>query len=376
MTTMNTSPAVRLGTTAERLGVPWGTVLPLAVVAAFGNGFWLVAMRGAAGAIERTSHQFTVWLQESTLLLPLYVFAVLAAVTLAMRRFGPGPLRHRTVVATLVLVVLASTLAASVVQAAEAVYDYRLQTEHVVTMAADNPTCDTECVSDRQESALLLQVRALGLNGSVMLVSNLVLLGLVVAFRGGRLDVVSRQRDGVASHPPSRGRPGDSRGFLAVCLFGTAAIHAAVAPRHLTEWPAAGVFFIGLSAVEMALAVLVLVGLRPGALRAIAVLSTGTVMLWLDSVTDGLPFGPGTGVAPPVGLADGAATLLEIATLVVALAVLKLRGWPLRPWTPPHREGLAVVAVVAIAFIGVAVGLEMTGGGQQTQPHHGHYATA
>ena len=374
MTAVNASHVVRLAAAGERLRVPWGTVLPLAVVAAFGNGFWLIAIRGAVGAIERTQEPFVVWLQESTLLLPMYVFAVLAALTLALRWFGPGPHRARAVVATLLLVALASTLAALVVQAASAAYDYRLQAEQVATMASHMPACDSACVAGQQHSALLLQMRALGLNGSVVLVSNMVLLGLVVAIRGGRLDVASRQQHEVSSEPRSRDRSGSARGFLAVCLFGTAAIHAAVAPRHLIEWPAAGVFFIGLSAVEVALAVLVLAGLRAAALRAVATLSAGTVMLWLDSVTDGLSFGPGAGVAPSVGLADGAATLLEIATLVMAVAVLKLRRWPLRPWTPPHREGLAVVAVVAVAFIGVAVGLGTAGGGQQAQPHQGHHA--
>lgn len=377
MATVNASPVVRSGTTGERLSVPWGTVLPLAVAAAFGNGFWLIAMRGAVGAIERAQEPFVVWLQESTLLLPMYVFAVLAALTLALRWFGSGPYRARAVVLTLLLVALATTLAAVTVEATSAVYDYRLQAEEVATMASHMPTCDSVCVADQQHSALVLQMRAFGLHGSVVLVSNLVLLGLVVALRGGRLAVSSRQRHGNVPDLRSRGRTRDSRWVLSVCLFGTAVIHAAVAPGHLVAWPAAGVFFIGLSAVEVALAVLVLVvGLRPAALRAVAALSAGTVMLWLDSVTDGLSFGPGAGVAAPVGLADGAATLLEIATLVMALAVLKLRRWPLRPWAPPHREGLAVVAVVAIAFIGVAVGLGTAGGGQQVQPHHGHHAIA
>ncbi len=362
MRTVATAPPVGPGAQGVRLGVPWGTVLPLAAVAAFGNGFWLVAVRGAVGATERTTHPFTVWWQESALLLPLHVFAVLAAVTLALRWFGPGPRRARAVVTTLALVVLASTLAALGVQAANAVYDYRLQVEEVVTLAAHTPICDAACVADRQKSALLLQVRALGLNGSVMLVSNLVLLGLVVAFRGGRLDVAAGQRLVASSDNRARGRFVDSRTLLTVCLVGTAAIHAAVSPGQLADWPAAGVFFAVLCIVEVGLAVQVLARFRPATLRAVALLSAGTVMLWVDSRSDGLSFGPGAGVAPPVGLADGAATLLEVATLVLAVTALRRHGWPLRPWAPQHRANLAVVSVVAVTCIGLGGGLGVFGG--------------
>ena len=37
-------------------------------------------------------------------------------------------------------------------------------------------------------------------------------------------------------------------------LLGSAAIHAAVIPEHLAEWPAAGGFFVLLAAAEIAVA--------------------------------------------------------------------------------------------------------------------------
>jgi len=191
---------------------PWPTVLPLAVVAAFGSGFWLISVRGAIGAIQRTQGPFAVWLQESTLLLPLYVFAVLAALTLALRWFGPGPHRLRTVAVTVLLVALASTLAAVAVQAVSAVYDYRLQLVDIATMASHGP-CDATCVAGRQQAAFLLQIHGLGLNGVVMLASNLVLLGVVVASRGGRLD--SPPRGG--AHCPAPPGSADSAASSCSC---------------------------------------------------------------------------------------------------------------------------------------------------------------
>ena len=70
--------------------VPWSTVLPFAVVLAYVNGFWVTALRGAVGSTERTTAPFTSWLRDSTLLLPLFVLAVLVALTLAMHWFGPS----------------------------------------------------------------------------------------------------------------------------------------------------------------------------------------------------------------------------------------------------------------------------------------------
>jgi hypothetical protein len=39
---------------APGLRVPWPTVLPLAVVLAFADGFWIISLRAPVGALERT----------------------------------------------------------------------------------------------------------------------------------------------------------------------------------------------------------------------------------------------------------------------------------------------------------------------------------
>jgi hypothetical protein len=50
--------------------------------------------------------------------------------------------------------------------------------------------------------------------------------------------------------------------LLVAALAASAVIHAAVIPEHLTEWPAAGVFFILLTAGELVIAGLLLAPLR------------------------------------------------------------------------------------------------------------------
>jgi len=384
MSAVENTPRVAGAGDAEGAGlrVPWSTVLPLAAVAAFGNGFWLIVVRGAVGAIERTQGPFTAWLRESALLLPLYVFAVLAALTLALRWFGPGALRARSAAATLLLVVLASTLAGSAVQAVSAVYDYRLETAHAMMTTSHMPTCDSVCVAQEQQSVFALQMRALGLNAAVMLASNLMLLGLVVAFRGGRLDIASRRRGSTcllsfvrpsrvpATRHGARAKAedqprvwrGDLVDVLVAGLLAAAAIHATVIREHLAEWPAAGVFFIVLSVAEMAAAAMVLARLRPGALLAAVTVSVGSILLWLYSRTAGLPFGPDAGVPEPVGLTDAAASLVEAVTLVLAFLVLSPRRRPRRPRTAQHLITLALVGVIAVAVVGVAGGLGLFGG--------------
>ena len=75
---------------------------------AYADGFWMISLRGAVGAIERTEEPFASWLRESTLVLPVFVFAVLGALTLALRWFGPV-LRKSSTVLTALLIVAAGT---------------------------------------------------------------------------------------------------------------------------------------------------------------------------------------------------------------------------------------------------------------------------
>jgi len=252
-------------------------------------------------------------------------------------------------------------------------------------------------VAQQQQVALKREVLAVGLGSGLLLVTNLVLVGCAVAVRGGQLDVSKirqqaaralpqpgpgRQRhdesalhrgvaeslrDPISALPAAatlaadsthRSRADDLRLFLAAGLFGSAAIHAAVVPEHLTEWAAAGVFFIALTAAQLAVAVLLLTRPRPTVLLAAAVASIGPLVLGLYSRTLGMPFGPEAGVPEQVGLAAGAAFVLEVSTLLLAVLLLRGREWlRRRSPTSAHVIGLAVVAVIAVTVIGLGSGL-------------------
>jgi hypothetical protein len=197
MSTMSTSA------TTERLGalrgsrsvVPWLTVVPLAVVLAYADGFWMVSLRGAVGSIDRTRQPFATWLLESTLVLPIFAFAVIGALMLAARWFGPVLRKPKDVWATMLMVVAAGTLVGIAVLAASSAYDYNLQLGHVMQMGSPGATSATRAASaasaaNSQQATFWLQVRSVGIGSGLILVTNLALVGWIVALRGGRLDVI------------------------------------------------------------------------------------------------------------------------------------------------------------------------------------------
>lgn len=331
--------------------VPWLTVLPLAVVLAFADGFWVASLRGAVGAIERTQSPFTSWVRESALTVPLFVLAVLGALTLAMHRFGPSGHRPRQVVLSSLLVTAAATLTGVAVLAASSVYDYRLQVQADLMMATMRQNCTGPCLVALDEAAFWLQARSVGWGTLILLATNLVLVAWAVAFMGGRLRV-STPRPVVSR---SWGRGDELRTLLVAGLVGSAVIHAAVVPEHREEWAAAGTFFVLLVLAELAAAGWLLLGARPWALLAAAAVSAGPLLLWMWSRTTGLPFGPDPGHPEAIGLADCAACLLEVVTLTLAVALL--RGWVnARRATPSsrHLPRLALVALVAVTALGLA----------------------
>jgi hypothetical protein len=167
---------------------PWLTIVPLAVVMAYADGFWMMSLRGAVGSIERTQEPFASWLRESTLSLPFFVVAVLGALMLAARWFGPVLRSTRTIVATALLVVAAGTMVGVYEVATSAAYDYSLQSGQAQLMSSMGTTTGAG-PGQQQRASLVLQLRAVGYGSGILLATNLVLVGWVVAIRGGHLNV-------------------------------------------------------------------------------------------------------------------------------------------------------------------------------------------
>jgi hypothetical protein len=176
--------------------VPWVAVGVLAAGMSFADGFWIVSLREAAGAAIRTGRPFASWLVDCTVVLPLFVLAVVGAFALAHRRYGA----ELKVVRTALLIALAGTLVALVVAVSSAGYDYYLQAGqaelvaathgHLGAISPTDPTCTGSCAIE--QATLTVHARALAYLAPLLLVTNVVLVGWVVALRGGR--VGSRRR--------------------------------------------------------------------------------------------------------------------------------------------------------------------------------------
>jgi hypothetical protein len=177
--------------------VTWTTVAVLAVPLAFADGFVLTSIQGAVGAIERAQHPFAFWLRTSALMVPVFVLAVLAALAVARRLLGPllrGPGR---VVAAALLIVVAGSVVGTGAVVVSAGYDYRLQSElgqmmettHPAAVtpaqATDPDACTGMCAA--QQAQFDVDERAARLGSALVLGVNLVVVGWVLAFRGGRL---------------------------------------------------------------------------------------------------------------------------------------------------------------------------------------------
>jgi hypothetical protein len=186
-----TTPPVRFAALRGRVPLPWGTVAALAVVLAFANGFVIIALQGAVGAIERAQSPFTDWLRYSAILVPVFGLAVTWALARTHRR-------GRRTATTVLLVAAATTAIGITLLIISTAYDYHLQSEllaktltlHNHTIGASdaaNPAYADGTWNPEQRQTMLVDVKAVGLGAIILAAVNAVLVAWVTALRGGRL---------------------------------------------------------------------------------------------------------------------------------------------------------------------------------------------
>jgi hypothetical protein len=350
----------------QGVAVPWLTVLPLSGLLAYADGFWLTSLRGATGAIERTQTPLLSWVRESTLLLPVFVVAVLVALTLGMRWFGQRVVSPRRVVATALLVVAAASVASTAWLVASSAYDYHLQARQVAMMGSMGTICVGPCLALQEHSTLTLQLRAVGYGTAILVASNLVVVTWLVALRGGRLTLGVSRAAATDGATPTGGaervdgsRHQDLQLLLTTALLAAGLLHAAVVPAALHRSTAVGASLVLLAAVELGVAVQVMGRLRRSVLVAAAAVSVLPLLVWLYSHVVGLRSGPSAAqssvhsVGQPLGLAYGAALPLEIAALAAVGLLVVGGGWLARPRASAHVRGIALVAVLAVTAVGL-----------------------
>jgi hypothetical protein len=186
----------------------WRTVIALAVVLAYADGYVLVALTGAVGAIQRTEHPFTAWLEESAVLVPLFILAELVVLAFIRRRSGPVARSRKAVLVSALLLAVGATFAGTVAITASAAYDFSLQTKLIdfdaqfadqngdPLVTAGSTVARGNCnsmICDEQRFSLATDLRGIGIAIPILLGINIVMIGWVLAFFGGRLGAPVRR---------------------------------------------------------------------------------------------------------------------------------------------------------------------------------------
>lgn len=169
------------------------------------------------------------------------------------------------------------------------------------------------------------------------------------------------------------------RWFLAALSTGAGVIHLAVAGDHFDVSWTHGTFFAAVGWLQLVWAVALVLHPERRLVLAGVGLSLGVVAVWAVSRLWGVPIGPGSGEAEPVGLADALATGFEAAIVVGGLAVVArpaLAHRSLRPqWA---RPGLALtgVAVAVVSTLALTPAFASGHGHDETEAaagsHDGH----
>jgi hypothetical protein len=152
-------------------------------------------------------------------------------------------------------------------------------------------------------------------------------------------------------HPSPPSPVATTQWVLAALAAGAGLIHLVMVPPHLAESTADGAGFIVAAVAQLALAV-ALAG-RPSRPVLLATVLANAAILggWIVSRTAGLPYGSHSGHPATVAFVDAAATGLEIALVLGAVAML------LRPHLGELRlagGALAPLAVLALAVAAIA----------------------
>lgn len=142
------------------------------------------------------------------------------------------------------------------------------------------------------------------------------------------------------------------RAQIAALAVAAGLIHASALLDHLREYLLFGLFFAVVAPAQIAWGLEV--GLRPAPrwLALGAALNAAIALIWLQTRTLGLPFGPDPWQAEGVGTLDVAATLDELAIAALVFITLSGRG---------RRGGDASRAVV-LALLAFSAGALLLGG--------------
>lgn len=167
---------------------------------------------------------------------------------------------------------------------------------------------------------------------------------------------------------------GSGRILAAFASLGAAAIHFASAPDHYAEWLAAGVFFYAVGVFQAGWALAALRASGPAVMVLGFLANAGVIATWAVSRTEGMPFGPHTGVPEEVSRVGVTATAFEAVVCLVALFQMRrrdARGFA-SSFGAVVLVGLAGALVTGLTMPAVDGAMNHThGAGEDSPSHHG-----
>jgi hypothetical protein len=158
---------------------------------------------------------------------------------------------------------------------------------------------------------------------------------------------------GSAEASEGTARPVGGLEVLFAATMGAAGlVHLVMAPVHAGSSTAEALGFAAVGWLQVALALMALLGRGRAALWATAVaVNVVAVGLWVWSRTAGLPFGSHAGSPEPVALVDGVTVALEVGAVLLAVAVLVAPARLKVGWVVPSLAAVAVLGATTLVVV-------------------------
>lgn len=178
----------------------WWTLVVIAVVLAYADGFLLTALTGAVGAIQRTQDPAQAWLVQSAVMVPFFLLGELVVVGFVRRRHGVTFRSTKQLLTSALLIAVATTVVGVAGVAVSSAIDFRLQTNLIVAgspfhdhgVGTSDPNACTDVCEEIHET-LTGDLRGIGFSGPGLLAINVVLVGWMLAAFGGRLGAAPKR---------------------------------------------------------------------------------------------------------------------------------------------------------------------------------------
>jgi hypothetical protein len=146
--------------------------------------------------------------------------------------------------------------------------------------------------------------------------------------------------------------------------LGAAIIHFAVVPEHLVTYVPYGVFLFLVGLAQLGLVAGLLLRPSSGLLLAAGAGTLLVIAIWIASRTVGIPVGPDSELAEPIGLPDLFTSLMEyVAVVLMLLAERRLKRSTSLVMARRMIPGLFVAGLAALTLTSIGLAGVVAAGG-------------